>query len=195
MSKRILGIVVAVFCTTLTFPRSIWAALPADQVVTFWLREDPSDPNSRVAYAVQVSLTADKDDGNWIGWIVTEATVVENVASPDPDKSWTVELPYVDTEDGRWWVNHGDPMAPVRADFVEPPLIDDTATPNDAGESNLLLGVVGETYSPPPLGAPYEVTASLTYTIQRTSSQTPEIEGSEETSELPNGGTPPTMPG
>jgi len=161
--------------------------LPADRVVQYAIRVDPTDPNSRVQYVLSASLSARQQDGNWIGWEVESYTITEK-AVLGSDTVWEVALPYVDTSDGLWWVEHADPDNPTRAEFVEPAGIGGTAVAGDSAVPNLKFWVVGVPYAPPPDGAPYEVTGAINFAFSATAtaSDPPADSGNGEPVDLPD---------
>ena len=136
--------------------------LPADRVVYYAIRVDPTNPNSRVQYVLASTISAREQDGDWIGWEVANYSITEK-ALLGSDTVWAVDLPFVDTTDGLWWVEHADPNAPVRSDFAVPAAVIDTAVASDPGIPNLYFDVVGVPYTPPAGGAPFEVTGALDF--------------------------------
>ena len=136
--------------------------LPADRVVHYAIRVDPTNPNSRVQYVLAPTISAREQDGDWVGWEVANYSITEK-ALLGSDTVWAVDLPFVDTTDGLWWVEHADPNAPVRSDFAVPAAVIDTAVASDPGSPNLYFDVVGVPYTPPAGGGPFEVTGALDF--------------------------------
>lgn len=142
--------------------------LPPDRVVNYAIRVDPTNPNSRVQYVLSSTVSAQEQDGDWIGWEVQNYTITEK-AVLGSDTVWAVDLPFVDTTDGLWWVEHADPDNPNRPEFVVPAAVIDTAVANDPGIPDLYFDVVGAPYTPPAEGAPFEVTGALNFVFSTTS--------------------------
>jgi hypothetical protein len=100
---------------------------------------------------------------------------------------WSEDLPYV-PGDGLWWVDHTDPQDPVRSEFVLPPAMSGTADASEPEVDDLDYELEGETYTPPPGGPPFSVTASLTYYFaMHEDPEDPEEEGEDEPAEVPDG--------
>lgn len=148
-------------------------ALPQDRVVHIGIHEDPQQPASRIQYILSFSLSAQEQDGDSIGWEVSYLKITEK-AILGSDTEWDVDLPDVDSSDGWWWVEHGDPAAPVRSDFVELPSIADTAFAINPTEDNLEFDIAGVPYTPPPGGPPYSVTAALDFAFTKGGNPDPE---------------------
>jgi len=161
--------------------------LPADRVVHYAIRVDPTNPNSRVQYVLSATLSARERYGDWIGWEVENFTITEK-AVLGKDTVWGVDFPFVDTSDGLWWVRHADPANPVRSEFVEPAGVIDTAVPNDPAIPNLYFRVVGVPYAPPAGGAPFGVTAALDFEFSTTLDpyDPPDDGGDNEPADMPD---------
>ena len=142
-------------------------ALPPDRVVHIAIHQNPENPNSRVQYYLSYSITAEEQDGDWIGWEIETFTITEK-ALLGSDTVWDVDDPDVGTTDGLWWVEHDDPDNPVRADFVEPAPVADTAVANDPADPDLDFDVVGVPYTAPPEGPPYEITGAISFAFSTT---------------------------
>ncbi len=136
--------------------------LPANRVVHYAIRVDPTNPNSRVQYVLSVTISAQAQDGDWIGWEVESYRITEK-ALLGSDTVWAIDFPFVDTTDGLWWVEHADPDGPIRPEFVEPAGVIGTAVANDPADPDLYFDVVGVPYTQPPEGAPFEVTGALDF--------------------------------
>ena len=109
-------------------------ALPADRTHYVAIHQNPANPNSRVQYYFAIAIHAEDQDGDDIGWAVTNFKIVEK-ALLGSDTIWDVDDPDVDTADGLWWVTHTDPDNPVRAEFIQPPPIADTASTTSPSSS------------------------------------------------------------
>lgn len=157
------------------------ADLPNDRVVCFAIHSDPTNPSSRVQYVLALSISAQQQDGNWIGWQIDNYRITER-AILGSDATWDIDFPFVSTADGLWWVEHDDPSAPKRSEFLLPPGVADTAIANDPGDPDLAFDVVGVSYVEPPEGAPYEYTAALDFSFSTTAdpNDPPDDSGNDE---------------
>jgi len=173
-----------IFSAVACFPVVV-AALPPDRVVHYAIREDPADPDSRIQYVLSLSLSAQEQNVDYIGWSVDNYMITET-AVIGVDSVWDVDAPNVLTTDGLWWVKHADPDNPVRSDFVEPAQIADTASAHDPSDPDLHFDVAGVPYSEPPEGPPYAVTAALDFTFIKDGSSEPDDSGSHEPADVPD---------
>jgi len=151
-------------CALLFFVQSA-SALPPDRHVYMAIHQNPDNPTSPVQYYFTLNITAVSQDGNDIGWAVTSFSITEKVTLGN-DIVWSLDDPFVDTVDGLWWVTHADPDNPVRSEFILPVHIADTALAEDPSNADLDFDVAGDTYTAPPEGAPYEVTAALDFSLR-----------------------------
>lgn len=151
-------------CALLFFVQSA-SAFPPDRHVYFAVHQNPDNPTSPIQYYFTLDVTAVSQDGNDIGWAVTSFSVTELVTLGN-DIVWSLVDPFVDTEDGLWWVTHADPENPVRSEFILPVHIADTALAEDPSNADLDFDMKGESYTAPPGGAPYEVTAALDFSLK-----------------------------
>ncbi len=142
-------------------------ALPPDRVVHIAIHQNPENPTSRVQYFLSYSITAVEQDGDWIGWEIENLKITEK-ALLGADTVWDVDYPDVGTTDGLWWIEHDDPADPVRADFVEPAPVADTAVASDPADPDLDFDVVGVPYTEPPEGPPYEITGAINFAFSTT---------------------------
>jgi len=170
--------------------------LPDDRTVYLGIHRNPENSQSAIQYTVAVSVSAIEQDGDWIGWEVLQVEVREK-ATLGSDTVWAVDLPYVGTPDGLWWVEHADPSAPVRSEFIVPAALADTAVAQDASVPDLEFYIEGVPYAPPPDGAPYDVTGALDFSFSLTEStqadpdSEPDDQGDDEPIELPDSPDPP----
>ena len=141
---------------------SVAIAVPDTQTVSFWIHDDPSDPESEVTFKIKLSLTEDDSDGNSIGWDVTSIEF-RQIHDTGPDTVWVESSPSVPSGDGLWWVTHADPDDPQRDEFVMPPNLSGTAAAQDPNDDDLDYDFEGVTYIPPPPSGepPGEVTAAM----------------------------------
>lgn len=168
-------------------------AVPNEQTVSFQFYDTPTDPNSDVVFAVELTLVPDMiiesefGPNGWVGWELTNAKFIEPDAGGDIE--WNEAYPYVDTADGLWWVAHADMGNILIAEFVEPPLVSGTADPVDVNEDDLDYNFEGGIYTPPasPREPPHPVTGALTYSFQRAAEPPPIEDGNDEPVEIPEG--------
>jgi len=170
---------------------AVVAALPPDRLVHFGIHEDPSNPHRPMQYLLSLSISAQSQSGDFIGWAVTNYRITEK-AVLGSDTVWDVDSPAVNTADGLWWVEHADPNNPVRGDFIEPAPVVDTAIANDPGDPDLHFDVVGVAYAPPPGGPPYAVTAALDFAFTRDGHTSPDDSGDDEPVDVPDWGSDPS---
>ena len=180
-----------VLVATTCYP-AVAEALPPDRVVHFAIHENPSNPASRIQYVLSLSISAQDQSGDFIGWAVDNYKITEK-AILGSDTVWDVDSPAIDTADGLWWVPHADPDNPVRTDFVEPAPVAGTALANDPTDPDLHFDVVGVPYTPPPGGPPYTVTAALDFTFTLDGHTDPNDSGDDEPVDIPDWGTDPSM--
>ena len=154
-------------------------------LVQYKLRETPSDPNSAVTWTIGLYLKEKQVDGNDVGWLIESIKISQLDSVGQPENVWTEETPTVNSSDGLWWVEHADPNDPQASEFVEPPLLESTATTEDPASADLDYYLEGVPYNPPPGGQPYVETGALNYTFTLVGSSDPEDEGEDEPVELP----------
>lgn len=104
-------------------------ALPPDQIVTYSLREVPSDPLSAVLIRMELHIAAQSQSGDDVTWKITELHFVET-ASGD---SWTESAPDV----GNWVITHANPAKFTATDFTYPPVLSGSASPDQGGNADL----------------------------------------------------------
>jgi hypothetical protein len=90
------------------------------------MHESPSKPDD-VVFTVTLSLSVKDVSGYNVAWEVSEITFNQPAGNGHGARSWSEELPAVDTLDGYWWIEHGDVENPDLAEFTLPPLIAGTA--------------------------------------------------------------------
>lgn len=168
------------------------ADLPDDRIVHFAIHEDPSNPNSPIDYILSLSISAQEQDGDWIGWQVDNYQITEK-ATLGSDTIWDVDLPDVGTADGLWWVEHSDPDNPVRADFKAIAPVVDTAVADDPNGDDLEFDVSSGVYTPPQGGDPWEITTALDFTFTVSGEADPSDSGTDEPAEMPDMPKPPSL--
>ncbi len=162
------------------------AHLPETGAITFYIHDDPADPESDVVYVVNLTVKADKEDGESVGWIITKAEI-RKPDSGGPDQVWIEESPTVNTPDGLWWIDHDDHAAPKLEEFVLPPSLDGTADAQNPSDPDLEYDLEGVTYVPPRRGGLYAITGALTYSFTMVGQTEPDDSGDDEPVELPEG--------
>lgn len=158
--RRARAAMVALLCVT-TWGAAVHA-LPPDRVVYYAIHTNPTNPTSPVQYYLTLSISAQSQDGNDIGWQIDTYRVTEK-ATLGNDTAWEIELPDVDSPDGLWWVTHVDPNAPDRSDFLTIAPVAGRAVALDPNDNDLDIEVSAGTYTPPLEGDPWEVTTAITY--------------------------------
>ena len=138
------------------------ADLPDDQYISYYLREDPQDPNSDVSFTLNLTLEASILKPGSVAWDIALVTIIEH---DQGDTYWSEENPFVDTSDGLWLVEHDDPQDPQPAEFAVPPLLSGTATPDDQQDPDLNYSLEGERYVRAPTPSYSGNVASLTYDL------------------------------
>lgn len=139
---------------------SAWA-LPPNQIVTYTVRETPSNPNSDVLIEHELFLMAFSQHGDDISWKFAKLEFVQPGVGTWRDAS--PGLP-------NWVVTHADPNNPVASDFTSPPAMSGTAvafgSPNDDLEYSSTPGICDsiqeELYSGDVTCATYDYAAAST---------------------------------
>ncbi len=136
-----------------------------DATATYYIRVDPADPQSTVAYTVTFELLEFFRGQDYVDYDVTKATIVDNTNV----WSWVKSNPLVDTFNGKWRVYNDD--------FLQPPLINGVATAITSGIDDLDFRVEGNT---PPTSGPFNPTAALDYRFRRLAESDPDAEEDDE---------------
>ncbi len=173
----------------LVLPGTAWAQLPADQTVSYWIHDDPNDPNSAVVFGVTLTLRADSRDDDSVAWEITEATFVEFDSYGEPIQTWEENFPHVYTADGLWWIDHADGGAPQLSEFEEPPFMEGTADAVDPGSADLDFALEGV---PPNSGGPYAITAVLDHDFAVVGDPDPVQSGDDTPAQADDNDDPPT---
>lgn len=151
--------------------------LPASQTIPYLIHEVPTDWSSAISYVVIMSLEPVERVGNFVAWEVTEWRLKKVGAVSTHDTFWSEAFPSVATEDGLWWVEHAQPIAPKRGEFILPPLVSGIATaadPTDYDMEYYWEGIV----APAPLGGwPYANTSIIDYGFTQAAEPQPEGDG------------------
>ncbi len=166
-------------------PIALGEDLPADKLATYAVHEDSSDPNSSVNYEIVLLLHATERDGDSVRWSIAEVEIREKATGGGADIIWLDDDPNVDTTSGQWWVEHVDADAPVNEDFLEPPLIEGVADPQQGTTDTLDFYLEGLVYTPPQGGAPWDATARTGYELQITGESEPLASDPDEPVEVP----------
>ena len=90
----------------------------SDHIVTFKLRETPSNEGSDVLIDHRLHISEQSRNGNDITWAINKLTFRKTGG----DK-WTKDSPGLND----WVVTHADPDNPVASDFTSPPNMNGTA--------------------------------------------------------------------
>ncbi len=149
--------------------------LPPDQVITYDIHDDPTDPESRVVFSVRLQLEAADSNATQVGWDIT--VIKFKQINPGPDTMWSKRDPL----SGLWWVDHADTENPVLEEFTEPPHLEGTADPLDPSDPDLDYDLQGVAAPPPvpPEEPPYFVTTILDFIFWLVGEPEPEVEGDD----------------
>ena len=136
------AIAVGAIVATLAFGMTgttVLADLPDDRIVTYNVRENPTDEQSPIIFTAELEIMADDADGDIVSWFVKRVVVTEidNSESPPLTRVWTEDEPYVDTPDGLWTIEHDDVENITTEDFDEVPYIAGKAWPDDPRDPEL----------------------------------------------------------
>jgi hypothetical protein len=163
-------------------PQLAQAQLPTERTIEMLIREDPSDNESEVVFLIAVELSAVSVDNNTVVWDVKGTHFIDKDCLMRPCYEWSCSTPTVCTEDGKWWVEHENPMSPKVEEFDAMPMILGTAAAKGSYD-DLDYEVEGKTYG----GAPTyggRVTL-LTYSLTLDDDPDPPVEeGDDEPAEL-----------
>ena len=117
---------VVLVCSVVASAAGKASALPPPQAVSFEIHQTPGDPNSPLRFTMTLHATAVSAKDNSVGWLITAA----NFAEPgNSGRAWVALAPTIGTSDNLWWVQHGDVIAPVAADFQNVPAMQGVALP------------------------------------------------------------------
>lgn len=168
---------------------------PNTQQVVYRLHEDPNDPDSDVKFTIWLSLEQEDVDGDCIGWSITRIRIRQIGEGGDPDTIWKECDPHASTPDGLWWVEHASVENPVLKEFVKPPLLTGSATPEDPNDANLEYGFEGDDYDPGSMDPPWGLTAALTYEFTLQGGPEALASNEDEPAEVDDEDDPPTSSG
>lgn len=127
MSHRLsFTLVVALGLVGTSFGRAL-AEAPR-HVVQYTAYQQTAGPDQPVEYVVQLHLNAVEVRGNHVGWEVDELRIVRRMAPLETYTAWSEPLPFLDTPDGLWWVEHADVHQPQDGEFTRLPHIEGRAS-------------------------------------------------------------------
>jgi hypothetical protein len=150
--------------------------------VRYYIHENPSNSSSAVVFQIGLSLKEINRNGADVAWKI-ELLKLTQPQSGGGAKVWTKSDPPVPTSDGLWWVTHDDPDQPTRDEFALPPHLQGTAQAENPSDANMKYDFEGKPFSGMP---PWPVTAALDYVFTLVGNSTPEEEGDDEPSEVPD---------
>lgn len=128
--------------------------------VEYDMHATPTDPQSAVEFRVRLSLVAEDQEGDSIGWDVKEIELIQNPGEHN-ERSWSKISPLGAT---LWWIEHNDPGNPAAEEFDAIPFMTGIAAANNSTDADLDFTLESIPYAPPPnLGVP---TASTDHTFQ-----------------------------
>lgn len=158
---------------------AVRADLPAARTMQYKIRDTPTDAESNVVFIVELAITAEDSDGDSIGWKIKEIRFLDKGVSPP--RSWIEAFPDPGTQDGLWWIEHGDSCDPQDSEFDVTPLLDSTATAQ--GQYNDLdYSMQGASYGGSPSYGGNVSALTYEFTIQ--GDPDPEEEGDDEPAEV-----------
>lgn len=166
---------------------TLWAAMPADRVVKYFVRETPTDPESDVIFMFGLKISASERDGESIGWSITEVRLKE---PGSPVRIWIDDSPTTPTTSGLWWIDHADGDVPDDSEFAVTPNMQGTADAQDPNDDDMDYDLLGATYSPPPSLFGGDV-SSQTFDFTFVGDNTPYIDGTGEPTAIDDDVNPP----
>ncbi len=166
---------------------TLWAAMPADRVVKYFVRETPTDPESDVIFMFGLKISASERDGESIGWSITEVRLKE---PGSPVRLWIDDSPTTPTAPGLWWIDHADGDVPDDSEFAVTPSIQGTADAQDPNDDDMDYALLGATYSPPPSLFGGDV-SSQTFDFTFVQESTPYLDGTDEPTAIDDDVSPP----
>ena len=167
---------------------TLWAAMPANRVVTFFVRETPTDPASAVIFEFGLKISARERDGDSIGWSITEVRLKE---PGSPVRLWIDDSPATTTSSGLWWIDHAEGDVPEDSEFDVTPNMTGTATAQDPNDDDMDYDLLGATCSPPPSLFGGDV-SSQTFDFTFVGESIPYIDGTDEPTGIDDGVDPPS---
>ena len=187
MKSKSVMVSLAAGVTLWIVPLAMADGLPEDQTVYYYIHDDPTQRPSNVVFAIRLDLTAVDSDADAVGWDITSIEFRQPAGRPAPDTVWGEAAPTVDSADGLWWVEHSDTALPVLEEFTLPPKLVGLAIAQNPLDKNLDYDFEGVAYVPPPEGAPFDITAALTYVFTEEEEDEPVKQGTDEPVDIPNG--------
>jgi hypothetical protein len=158
------AIVVAFIAVGVLYPIALAREAKASGLlVTYNLRDMPSDPLSAVVWRIDLHLQPTTTNGYTVGWLIHGVTITQLDPVGEPLHVWTADTPTVASSGGLWWVTHADPQNPGASDFIEPPSLTGTAIAENPTDPDLDYYLEGIPYVAPPQGPPFATTAALDY--------------------------------
>lgn len=174
------SIIVLVSCMAVALigkPAAVNASI-TEQVVTYNILEDSSDPQSDVIFSVTFEMTQAGQMNDSIGWQVLSAYFEQPLASGG-SRVWKTDSVKVDTSDGLWWVEHENTDDPIPSEFDVPPAVLGTAAPyNGQFASSLIYDFAGLS------GSPGLDKARVQYSFKLDDEEDPEAEDDDDIVEI-----------
>ncbi len=155
---------------------SVMALEIVDKIVSYSIRETPTDPSSAVIYRIDLELMEWYLAPEYVDYKVLKATITEFDSIGNEIASWSISNPVVDTSNGLWHVASANPSD---SDYLEPPPISGVADAMTQGDDDLDFSLVGNT----PAQGPFTLTASLDYSLRLVADPLPTAENEDEPSE------------
>ena len=166
---------------------TLWAAMPANRVVRFFVRETPTDVESDLIFASALKISASERDGESVGWSISEIRLKEYSS---PVRIWIDDSPTTPSPSGLWWIDHVDGDVPEDSEFDVTPSMTGTAAAQDPNDDDMDYDLLGATYSPPPSLFGGSV-SSQTFDFTFDGESTPYIDGTDEPTAIDDDVEPP----
>lgn len=187
MTARSLTPALCALIVTGPFLPAVQAAIPANRVVKYYVRETPTDPDSDVIFVFALKISPRERDGDSIGWSITEVRLKE---PGSPVRLWIDDRPTTPTADGLWWIDHQDGDLPIDSEFAVTPTMQGTAQAQDRNDDDMDYTLEGDTYSPLPSLFGGDV-SSQTFDFTFVGENTPYIDGTDEPTAIDDDIDPP----
>lgn len=186
MTARSLTPVLCALIVTGPFLPAAQAAMPANRVVKYYVRENPTDPESDVIFVFALKISARERDGDSIGWSITEVRLKQ---PGSPARLWIDDRPTTPSADGLWWIDHQDGDLPIDSEFAVTPKMQGTAEAQDRNDDDMDYDLLGATYSPLPSLFGGDV-SSQAFVFTFVGENTPYIDGTDEPTAIDDGVDP-----
>lgn len=175
MTRKMLLMAVSV----LGFSTSVGLAQapPSGYTVKYFMRETPTDPQSRIEFTVTLGLSSQSWTSSSVSWRIETATFTQPVTGGS--RSWSATGPLSTL----WTVNHADIAHPAPKEFDQLPQMTGRADAVNPSDPDLDYRMSSRGYTPPPVLFAGDV-ASMTHVFTVVGEEEPEEEGEDEPVEV-----------